>query len=352
MTGLERFLRTVNRQPVDHPAVWLGIPDDSALHGLFRYFGAEDMAGLKTLLDDDVWPVELPYRSPTSQHIYAAFDFAKEGAADPSERTLTHPGFFEDCDDPADVERFDWPDPARYIDPAACRAAVEAVPEGKAALGVLWSAHFQDTCAAFGMETALMNMIANPALYKAVDRRILDFYLAANEIFFENTRGKLHAVLIGNDMGSQQGLMLSPEMIREFVLPGAAELIRQAHSYGVKVIYHSCGAVSEIFSDLIEAGADILHPIQALAAGMEPEGLRERFGGRVSFCGGVDAQELLVNGTPEQVAEKVRALRELFPTGLIISPSHEAILADTPPANVEALIRTAQEKGNEKETLL
>ncbi len=61
------------------------------------------------------------------------------------------------------------------------------------------------------------------------------------------------------------------------------------------------------------------HPIQALAAGMEPEGLKEKFGDRVSFCGGVDTQELLVHGTPEDVRKKVEELKRLFHAGLILS---------------------------------
>ena len=93
----------------------------------------------------------------------------------------------------------------------------------------------------------------------------------------------------------------------------------------------------------IEAGVDIIHPIQALSAGMEPERLRADFGNRVSFCGGVDAQQLLVNGSPDQVRAKVRELKRLFPTGLILSPSHEAILKDTRPENIEALFETVRE---------
>ena len=77
-------------------------------------------------------------------------------------------------------------------------------------------------------------------------------------------------------------------------------------------------------------------------AGMEPDNLKQKFGKQVSFCGGVDTQDLLVNGSPDQVREKVDELRTLFPTGLIISPSHEAIMPDVPPANIHALFEEAQ----------
>lgn len=228
-------------------------------------------------------------------------------------------------------------EPEKYIDPEECRKVVEDVPEGYAVLGVVWSAHFQDACAAFGMEDALMKMFLAPELFQAVIDRITDFYLRANEIFYKATQGKLHAVLIGNDFGSQQGLMVGPEQLREFVFDGTRKLIEQAKRYGLKVIHHSCGSIHDIIPDLIEMGVDAIHPIQALAAKMEPERLKADFGEKVSFCGGVDAQHLMVNGTPEDVSAKVRELKEIFPTGLILSPSHEAILVDTAPENVEAL---------------
>jgi uroporphyrinogen decarboxylase len=341
MTHLERFLATVERRPTDRPASWLGMPTAAAIPGLLRYFGAADLPALKQQLDDDVWPVDVPYHHPPANHIACAFDFAKKNSAGYAERTLTAPGFFEDVDDPARVGEFPWPDPAEHMDPAACRRAVEAVPPGYAALGVMWSAHFQDACAAFGMETAFVRMLEAPDLFQAVIDRITEFYLAANRIFYEACGTRLHAVLIGNDFGSQTTLMLSPALLRRFVFGGTRRLIAQAHSYGYKVIHHSCGAVRDIIPDIIAQGADVIHPIQALAAGMAPAELQRAFGGRVAFCGGVDAQELLVNGTPDAVRAKVRELRRLFPTGLIVSPSHEAILPDIPPANLAALLAEA-----------
>ena len=255
---------------------------------------------------------------------------------------MNTPGCFADCDDLAEVERFDWPDPSKYIDPAECAAAVAHVPADKVCLGVIWSAHFQDACAAFGMENALMTLLEEPEIFEAVNERITDFYLQANGIFFEATRGKLDAVLIGNDYGSQQALMLSRELINRYSFPCTKKLIDQAKSYGLKVIHHSCGAIRPIIGDLVDLGADVIHPIQAKAAGMEAQSLKEEFSDRVAFCGGVDAQDLMVHGTPEEVEAEVRRLRGIFPTGLIISPSHEAILPDIPPANVEALFRAAR----------
>ena len=275
MDHIERFVRTIERKPVDRPATWIGEPVHSAIPALLKHFGVDSFLELKKKVDDDVYHVNVPYQSPTSNHVAAAFDFAKKDGLnhDYEERTLTAPGFFEDYEDPEGVNDFDWPDPEKYIDPVKCRQVVEEVPEDAVPMVLAWSAHFQDACAAFGMETALIKMMTEPEMFKAVIDRIMQFYLKANEIFYESTKGKLKAVLIGNDFGSQQGLMLSPALIRELVFPGTKQLIDQAHAYGLKVIHHSCGCIYDIIPDLIELGADAIHPIQALAHNMEAERL-------------------------------------------------------------------------------
>ena len=341
MDHRERFYRTIERKPVDRPATWIGEPVQASIPGLLKHFDVGSFGALKRKIDDDVYHVNIPYHSPTSNHVAAAFSFAKNtGAQSYEQRTLTAPGFFEDYDDPDRVDEFDWPDPAKYIDPAECRAVVEAVPENAIAMVLAWSCNFQDACSAFGMETALMKMIEDPEMFSAVIERITEFYLKANEIFYEATRGRLQAVLIGNDFGSQQCLMLSPRLIRKLVFPLTKQLIDQAHAYDLKVIHHSCGSVYDIIPDLIDLGADAIHPIQALAHNMEAERLKRDFGDRISFCGGVDAQRLLVQGSPNDITAEVTRLAKVFPTGLIISPSHEAILPDMPPANIEAIFST------------
>ncbi len=341
MDHLDRFYATIERKPVDRPCTWLGMPVPEARKALYSYFRVNSYHALAEHLDDDIIPVELPYHSPTSDAIYAAFNFAQKDRTDNHRRTLTASGYFEGCSDPARVEEFDWPDPSRYIDSEECKRIIAGVSDGRAVLGVIWSAHFQDACAAFGMEDALVRMYEAPEVFRAVIDRIVRFYLKANEIFYAACRDKLHAVLIGNDFGSQTSLLVSPDLLAEFVFPGTKKLVQQAKKYGLKVFHHSCGAIRSLIPHLIDTGVDVIHPIQALAVGMEPSGLKRDFGNQVAFCGGVDVQQLLVKGTPEQVKAKVKELRSIFPTGLIISPSHEAILPDIPSANVAAMFEAA-----------
>lgn len=341
LTSKERFFATLERKPVDTPACWLGLPVPDALPGLFRHFGVNSVDSIKKLIQDDVYPVEVPYDNPPTNHVACAFDFAKKGAA-AHERTLTSEGFFAGKTDPEEVHCYPWPVASDHISLASARKAFEGVPRDKAIMGIMWSAHFQDACAAFGMEEAMMTLLSEPEMFDAVIHRITDYYLEVNEIFYTAGQGIMDAVLLGNDFGSQQCLMLSPDLLRKHVFPGTKRLVDQAHSFGYKVVHHSCGAIAEVITDLIELGVDVVHPIQALASGMDAATLKKRFGNSISYCGGVDAQHLLVNGTVEEIQAKVQELKALFPTGLIISPSHEAILPDIKPEMVEALFASVR----------
>lgn len=313
MKGRERFYATVAREKVDRPAVWMSAPVGQELVNMCRYYGVRDWHELQVKAGDDVYAFDIPYDSGYATSIAAAFDWYQNGSnVDPEHRTLTADGCFKQAEELSDLDFFDWPDPEKYIDREECLRRCLAAPQDRAVLGQVWSAHFQDSCAAFGMETALMNMVTNPEIYKAVDEKIVNFYLRANEIIYETVKGHMDAVIMANDFGSQLGLMISKQMVHDFVMPGSQKLIEQAHAYGLKVIYHSCGAIFDVIDELIAAGADIVHPIQATAKGMEPERLKAVFGDQVAFCGGVDIQDLLPNGTPEQVQKKYGSYEKSF----------------------------------------
>jgi len=109
------------------------------------------------------------------------------------------------------------------------------------------------------------------------------------------------------------------------------------------VIMHSCGSVYRIIPDLIEMGVQALHPLQAKAADMSAETLARDYKGQIAFIGGVDTQDLLVHGTPKEIKLEVQRLKKLLGPSYIISPSHEAILPDIPPANIEAMAEAARD---------
>jgi uroporphyrinogen decarboxylase len=125
MTSKERFFRTVERQPVDRLATWLGLPTSKSLPNLLKYFDVKTEKELRIKLGDDLYPVEISYHSETSSAIYAAFNFAKDFEGKVEERTLTAPGFFEDYEDSTKVNDFNWPDPAKYIDIEECKKVID-----------------------------------------------------------------------------------------------------------------------------------------------------------------------------------------------------------------------------------
>jgi uroporphyrinogen decarboxylase len=101
--------------------------------------------------------------------------------------------------------------------------------------------------------------------------------------------------------------------------------------------------VHDVIDRLIDAGIQCLHPLQTKAYGMDAETLVRDFGGRIAFLGGIDTQELLVKGTPDEIRREVRRLKKVFGPAWIASPSHEALLPDIPPRNVAAMAETVLE---------
>ncbi len=175
-----------------------------------------------------------------------------------------------------------------------------------------------------GMENMMTDLALNPSLVHDLFERITDFYLRLNRRIFEAADGGIDVFLAGDDFGTQEGLLLSRKMLKEFVYPHLEKHFSLAHEYGIKVMFHSCGAVREIIPDLIELGADILNPLQAGAAGMEPAGLKKEFGDRLCFHGSLDTQNTLPFGSQDDVRSEVRSrINTLSPGGgFILAPTH------------------------------
>ena len=126
------------------------------------------------------------------------------------------------------------------------------------------------------------------------------------------------------------------------MLPSFKRLIAVGKKYNRKIMLHSCGSIARIIPDLIDAGVDILHPIQAKAAGMDAKSL-SRYKNDLAFVGGIDAQSFFVNATPEQIREEVLRVRDILGPNIVISPSHEEVLPNVPAANIIAMANAARE---------
>jgi uroporphyrinogen decarboxylase len=183
----------------------------------------------------------------------------------------------------------------------------------------------------------LLAMLDQPDLIAHTVGKMADGYLAINEALFSRAADLIDVFYFGSDFGTQRSLFLSADCFRRFFKPHMARLVQQAKGYGLKVMFHTCGAVSEIIPDLIEIGIDVLDPVQASARGMSPQELAPRFKGRIAFHGGISTQTTLPHATPEQVRGEVRAaLTALGPTGYLCGPD-QSMMGDTPVDNIVAM---------------
>jgi uroporphyrinogen decarboxylase len=195
-------------------------------------------------------------------------------------------------------------------------------------------------------------MYLNPKLVHAVTDRVCEFYYEANERFFAAAGDLVDGFFFGNDFGTQLDLICAPEQFDEFVMPWFRRFTEQGHRHGHQVILHSCGSIYRVIDRLIDAGVDCLHPLQALARNMDAETLAREFKGRIAFLGGIDTQDLLINGSPQAVQAEVRRVKEILGPCLIVSPSHEALLPNVPPENVLAMAQAAREMSQAAKRLL
>ena len=192
-----------------------------------------------------------------------------------------------------------------------------------------------------GTEPFLLDMATAPEKAEVLLDKVNDLAIA----FFRKslaTAGELFdGVYLGDDFGTQQGMVMSPRMWRALIRPRYEKLLSVIKGAGKSYAHHTCGGVRPIIPDLIEMGVDVLNPIQPLAAGMDPEELGTEFAEHISFYGGIDEQRTLPKGSARDVQEEVRhRIRTLGRCGgYIVAPSH-AFQPDTPLANVLAVYET------------
>jgi uroporphyrinogen-III decarboxylase len=150
----------------------------------------------------------------------------------------------------------------------------------------------------------------------------------------------------GTDFGMQNGPLCSPRTYRELYMPYQQRVNGWIHDHTPwKTFMHCCGGIEPLLESIVEAGFDILNPVQCSARGMDPADLKRRFGGRLVFWGGgVDTQGTLPFGTPNEVRDEVRRRIETFaPGGGFVFTSIHNILADVPVANVLAMFEAVAE---------
>ena len=254
-----------------------------------------------------------------------------------------------------DIADYPWPDPANTpsVAPPELVDMIRSLQEETGYFLVADSFYdswpFNGYAFVSGMDKWLIDMKIRPKFYHKLAERMLEITLQVDADFYSKVGPYVDAAQIYDDLGTQERLLMSPQDYREFYKPYTAEIVKNIRKYirpEAKILLHSCGAISEVIPDLIEIGVDILNPVQPLAKNMEPERLKKEFGKDLCFMGGLDIQQLLPLGRPEEIREGAKKLIAQYGEGggFIFAPSHN-IEPDSSPKNICAMFDAAQEFG-------
>jgi uroporphyrinogen decarboxylase len=338
MNSRERLRTIINGDTPDRSGFWIGSPHPDTWPIYHEYFGTETEEDLRLHLSDDFRWLCPQFHASIYQHPEGRGMFDLGLAVKESHGQA---GPLVDCQTVADVEAYDWPNPD-YLNFDDSLRELENAGDFYRASG-FWTCFYHNVMDLFGMETYMLNMHANPAVVHAVTDHVCEFYYEANERFFQAAGEMVDGFFFGNDFGTQLDLICGPKEFDTFIMPWFRRFTDQGHRHGHQVILHSCGAIHRVIDRLIDAGVDCLHPLQARAENMDAATLARDFKGRVAFLGGIDTQELLVHGTPDDIRDDVRRVKDLLGPALIVSPSHEALLPNVSPENVAAMAEAAVE---------
>jgi uroporphyrinogen decarboxylase len=314
------------------------------------------------------WQIDLTAdaRDATAAHLGAA----SLGAPDLSARLGNHlagyedgwfeevsPGFWQDQfgivwnrtidRDIGNVERYHLPEPTlagyRFPEPDLARngAALERLladnPE-RFCFGSVGFSMFERAWTLRGMENLLADMILNPAFVDELLDRILEYNL---QVIDHMVGYDIDCVRFGDDWGQQTGLIMGPKLWRRFIKPRVATMYARAKGAGKYVMQHSCGAIHELFPDLIDMGLDIFNTFQPEV--MDVAFCKREYGAHLTYYGGISTQQVLPRVGPDGVRAEVRRMIDLVGAdgGYIVAPTH-AIPRDVSPENIVAFIETVQ----------
>lgn len=208
---------------------------------------------------------------------------------------------------------------------------------------------FERAHAMQGMEKFLLNMAMYPDFARALLEKITAYCKQLMGHFLDELGDNVDIIKIGDDLGIQQGLMVSPKMYRDLIKPVHADFIDFIKSLThAKVMFHSCGDVAPLIGDFIEIGVDILNPVQTSTGSISDlPALKKQYGQNIVFCGAIDTHRILPYGSVGDVrAEVKRVMQVLGPGGGYLLGAVHTVMNDVPPENVLAMVDAVEEFGH------
>lgn len=348
MNHKERVLKALNREQPDRvPIFYWDVPEFGVK--MMKHLGLDNRDQLLEYLDVDFRWVEPDYigkkliKGREKTDIWGVgYDRIKNGDFEYWEATKFP---LKDVSDPAVLEDYPWPT-TDLFDFNSVTSKLEKYKDYAimTAPGYSSPGLFRIIQRLLSRDSFLDVVMYHPKFFRALVDKIMGFYTDFIERFFEVAGDKVDFIRIADDFGTQSGLAISNDIWEEFCKPAIEAFSAIPKKHGVKLYMHSCGAVRKLLPDFISIGAAVLDPIQTRASGMDPAGLKKDFGPYISFCGALDEELLLRQGTPQQVKEGVQQLLDVMAPGggFILGPSHK-LKIETPVENVIAMYETAKE---------
>jgi uroporphyrinogen decarboxylase len=201
-----------------------------------------------------------------------------------------------------------------------------------------------------GYEAFFCDLVGNRPLAEALCDKIIELKMDYWSHALPLVGDLVDVIQEGDDYGAQNTLQVSPALWREIFKPRLQQLIDHIKKLAphASLFFHSCGSIRDILPELIEVGVDALNPVQVAAAGMDSAELKREFGADLVFWGGgVDTQQVLPTGTPQEVRDEVRRRVDDFaPGGGFVFAAVHNIQGDVPPENILAMREVLRECGS------
>lgn len=378
MTSRERVIRAINHEPVDRAPIDLGSHMSTGI-SMFAYWNLREYLGLST---DDIWiPDMVQCLAYVDADILERFHcdcilleprYSRTSRWNPRDRyTFTIP----EGANPQQCENGDWliskgeasmrmPAGGHFFDGAWLNDWGEGTEDDRIALYAKEAERiFKETDYATNLVGYSHGLGVASYAAGSIDEAIRAFddpkaVHADREASLTNSirrMGKIidsfgpyiQLVTMSDDMGSQNGPMCNPSYVEEFSMPYYKRFCEFVHANSdIKVFLHNCGSIKPLIPMLMDAGIDVLNPVQISADNMDPQELKDEFGDKISFWGGgCDTQNVLGVGTPKNVAENVRALVRTFrkDSGFVFNQVHN-IMGNVPAENIASMLDTAYEE--------
>lgn len=342
MKPRDRVLASIDRKPFDrHPIKHLATTEVE--DHLRKYFGVKTHNEVLDKLGDDFREVTVEYKGPEvgnltgDEHgIYAANVFSQtlrhfgDGSKEPLSKiksiselkNITFPsldwfdysGLKKQCDEHSDYARiFDY-------------CGLDFI---------------NSTSSVRGYEQTLMDIATQEPVFMELIERRFEFFYQHYEKALTAAEGGIDFIHVADDIGSQQGLLISLDCFEKVFADKYRAIFDLAHKHGAKTMMHVCGSIRKAIPLLMDLGLDVLDVVQTNAVDMKLEDLKKDVQGKLTFAGTMCVQEILPFKSPEKIREEVRKRLDLFSDGgLIIGPSHQ-IQTDTPIENILAMYAEA-----------